>query len=768
MLSVHRPPLPVHAFAQSPCTTRRAPVVERGRSRDVSPAALARKASEERRLSARRAAVFAIRIASGVACASGSVSSPAPALAAPAEPVSSPSPSTLPTSPIASSEEPVASSSSCPPPPSASSATISYMADTLSTTASEPSSSSRVLDSHPFARPVISKPYTVTQAFVYESSVIYDDTPLPPRSVQDQMQEAYAADNMHLARVLFLKLQGIEVTSDDDPRIAQVRDEDFVFVPGGELILDDDSLAALNEQRKRREKEEQVRKWKMRERAWEAEANRVRATKALAHPRRKDATSPSGALRPRVRVNGRLQLSDPLLANPADSLCRVSASAFVSQLLAHVKCFPAFQRNDTSPPPSCSFSSINVCNPEPPLSISSSQRISAGTAPARVSFEEIIRNLEGPLFPETDSTDTRCWQTRSRSQDVLLQSLLQVVEWHDDDRKKAKNEGTGSVRTWACSQLSHPPLAMCVACSADTKSTISRANSWASSTSHTSVSTCVTSPPTSPDASKNLLAPLVADGIFQEPTVHSCRPYRKSNLTHVPLAKTPLLYSYGYDLEQGDTVTRRSSRERMNENAKTALLSRVKQSVSGLVDFASKMQQSYLRTIQFAVAQPFNVAPPIITDTSSCMQKSLTLKPLGYRASASDVQCFAPPPVSLPMRELNLPSEHNIPLGPIRTDCNAKSSSAPEPTLSHVFAPLAFVPPSPLRPRRPPVTPEWRLRPVANPCTLRLRALANHLGVNGIPWEGRAHTGSLGCGRERLMGVAFEGLGGSRLAFETK
>lgn len=71
-----------------------------------------------------------------------------------------------------------------------------------------------------------------------------DDEPLPPRSLKDQVQEAYAAENMHLARVLHLKLHGIEVTSDDDPRIAQVRDEDFDF---GHLELDEDMLEAMRE-----------------------------------------------------------------------------------------------------------------------------------------------------------------------------------------------------------------------------------------------------------------------------------------------------------------------------------------------------------------------------------------------------------------------------------------------------------------------------------------------------------------------------------------
>lgn len=47
------------------------------------------------------------------------------------------------------------------------------------------------------------------------------------------MQVAYALDSMHLAKVLLLKLWGIEATSDDGPRIAQAKDADLsdAFVP---------------------------------------------------------------------------------------------------------------------------------------------------------------------------------------------------------------------------------------------------------------------------------------------------------------------------------------------------------------------------------------------------------------------------------------------------------------------------------------------------------------------------------------------------------
>ncbi|KAJ7047050.1 hypothetical protein C8F04DRAFT_905836, partial [Mycena alexandri] len=59
----------------------------------------------------------------------------------------------------------------------------------------------------------------------------------PPPTLSDQVHIAYADDDIHLAKVLLLRLQGIEVTSDNDPRIAAVKDEDFdaCFIPFGRL-----------------------------------------------------------------------------------------------------------------------------------------------------------------------------------------------------------------------------------------------------------------------------------------------------------------------------------------------------------------------------------------------------------------------------------------------------------------------------------------------------------------------------------------------------
>ncbi|THH04976.1 hypothetical protein EW145_g5138, partial [Phellinidium pouzarii] len=675
---------------------------------------------------------------SAVAAASASAPASTPAKPPAPEPVARPPPTlyNIPLSPKADIASATPSRRSSPPAPSHPSG-ISFA------TSSVHSSSTNGFDS--YAQPsASSKPYTVTQAFVYGSSIVYDNAPLPPRSLQDQMQEAYAADNMHLARVLYLKIQGIEVTSDDDPRIAQVKDDDFVFVPGGVLVLDDESLAALNEALKGREKDEQARKWRERETMWEAEAERVRVAKALAQRHQEEAHAASRRQKLDKR-KGRLQLKNPpFSANPAGHSSRI----FYSSQSSH----PSLVRHVNS-----SDSSSSLLSGRP--------RTVRRAAPIRISFREVVQSLHGPLFPDTDPSETHCRQLRSESQDKLLDSLLQDVGWHDGDCRRAKDKDITEPRTWTCGQLSQSSAtdSTCITCSADTNFTISRTNSWASSTSSTSVSTCITSPPNSPNVSQLQLPPLVLDEVLRE-QVHLCRPQRKGKLTSVALARTPLLRPDACDLEQHSKETHQLSSERKDERTKSPLLSRVKQSVTGFLDFASKIQQSYLRTVHFAVSLPFDATSLTANDASR--QKYPALKPVGYRASSHDVLCFAPGLSGPPSRDLNLASEHNIPLASTCASQAQKDISASEP--ARLFAPIAFVPPSALRPRDVALTPEWRLRAVANPCMLRQRALANHLSLCGIPWEGRAHTGSLGYGRERVVGVAFEGLGGSRLAFEVK
>jgi len=49
---------------------------------------------------------------------------------------------------------------------------------------------------------------------------------------------------------------------------------------------------------------------------------------------------------------------------------------------------------------------------------------------------------------------------------------------------------------------------------------------------------------------------------------------------------------------------------------------------------------------------------------------------------------------------------------------------------------------------------------------LRLKALQNVCAGEGVEWEGRAREGALGFGCDRIKGIAFDGIGRSRLSWE--
>ncbi|KAI3622061.1 hypothetical protein WG66_015902 [Moniliophthora roreri] len=130
----------------------------------------------------------------------------------------------------------------------------------------------------------------------------------PPLTLQDQLHVAYALDDIHLAKILLLKLKGIEVTSDSDPRIAAVKPEDFdeCFIPAGGLMSAEDEEAIKemqraererfrveNEQRKRREHEEaeqrRRRDWESHcEKIWEGEKKRLREEKEFLEKKREE------------------------------------------------------------------------------------------------------------------------------------------------------------------------------------------------------------------------------------------------------------------------------------------------------------------------------------------------------------------------------------------------------------------------------------------------------------------------------------------------
>ena len=377
-----------------------------------------------------------------------------------------------------------------------------------------------------------------------------------------------------------------------------------------------------------------------------------------------------------------------------------------------------------------------------------------------MSFKEVVTSLGGRLFQDDDSSETV--RVRSKMESDLLAILLRTVDVCDNVlSRKNKEEQSVHRKSWTgnLSGLSSTTIPNQLACSPDESlSGISRTNSWASSTSGVSVSTAVTTPSNSPSFDKPPLPPLPSLLDDKEFIRIARRPPRrrqaKNILMAVTLADTPLGTNESGRTQDVPIDQSKASATRQQPRANNLLLARVKQSVTSLFDLATKVQLSYVRTIQFSV--------PLVSPLPEASEPTLGLntvpqKPEGYRASLSDVLAFTPCGERVTTRDLNLASDHNIPL--------LEPHSEDPPSRPACLFP--FVPPSPFRPRYIPLSPEWRLRPVSNPVTLRLKALQNVMYKRGAPWEGRAHSGSLGCGRERLTGVAFEGLGGSRLAFET-
>lgn len=127
-----------------------------------------------------------------------------------------------------------------------------------------------------------------------------------PQSLEDQIQVAYALDNIRLAKILLLKLKGVHVSDDTDPRIDQVRDEDFdmCFAPSGPLTLDDADKRALQEtQRKQRQwwhESQRAQRLRACEKLWEDEKNRLHADRLRALERREH-----DAQQERTRLNVR-------------------------------------------------------------------------------------------------------------------------------------------------------------------------------------------------------------------------------------------------------------------------------------------------------------------------------------------------------------------------------------------------------------------------------------------------------------------------------
>ncbi|KAF7794341.1 hypothetical protein EIP86_005475 [Pleurotus ostreatoroseus] len=123
-------------------------------------------------------------------------------------------------------------------------------------------------------------------------------------TLKDQLHAAYAADDLHTARVLLLRLRGVAVSP---ASIAAVSDADFdaAFVPRGKFKLDpeverrcQEGERREREMRRRREREERL--WR-REKVWEEGVRCVREERRRVKERKEEA----GRVRRREGIEAR-------------------------------------------------------------------------------------------------------------------------------------------------------------------------------------------------------------------------------------------------------------------------------------------------------------------------------------------------------------------------------------------------------------------------------------------------------------------------------
>ncbi|KIJ22137.1 hypothetical protein PAXINDRAFT_124692 [Paxillus involutus ATCC 200175] len=744
----------------------------RGRSRQVSPVAVARLASEERRQSQREQDTFY------------------------SEPQVPPNPDDF-LSPV-------------PPPTNLSphlekldlNSLMNVRHDTsfssLVGTSQSIAFSTSILDSHctsPSSPIAGASPDSSTTASLSADSI--DSLPSPPRSLEDQVQVAYALDDIRLAKILLLKLKGIEVSSDTDPRIDEVRDEDFdmYFVPSGPLTLEDADKRALQEtQRKQREwweESQRVQRLKACEKIWEEEKQRLHAERLRAIQIREEEVA---------LEDERRRLAEKQLREQAErELQKRDTRARVERYSSTKRGEDPFQYS-FMPPTKASGSTL-------PRRLGSTKVIkkvptrSPGSRTQPVSFREVINSMNGKLFPldaferaeearRIAGLTIMSSPTRHRSKvsvrAELLDSLLQVVEWQEGERRRAKGKDVERNPQVLKSPVHAPtPMPSIPSSESDismSSASTSRSSSWLSFSSWRSSGTEITTPDssvsaspswrssgteiTTPDSSVSASPRCSVPGLL--PTVidtqRDLQP--RYSFTAISLEESPLCpprISYCYpvthkEADRDDAPSTPDTAVLLSNTMRMALVKRVTLSVATVVEAARGLQLAYISATMFAAgaSQPHHATAPQPRDTSRCQRQA---RCEGYRALAEDVKKFtaSTTPITLASRPI-----HFIPLvSPFPVGAVDASKSRPAPGNVVVF-------PSPLRPRTPPAVLAYRMRPVANPAVLRLRALQNLMCARGKVWEGRAREGGLGCGKERMLGVAFEGRGRSGLGCEVR
>ncbi|KAF4612090.1 hypothetical protein D9613_004100 [Agrocybe pediades] len=664
----------------------------------------------------------------------------------------------------------------------------------------------------------------------------YDSPPSPPRSLEDQVHVAYALDDIHLAKILLLRLKGIEVTSDDDPRIAAVQDEDFdfCFIPNGGLMNEQDEKMIREMQAREVERlEEKRRQERLRhcERKWEEEKKRLREARLAVLRKKEKKNQDEQHIRRRKddgsRASSKRTPRNVLAINHAPPSPPPRPH---SQQQKRQEFFYDFPMSSRTPP------LIASSRPPPPPPQQHQQCTD-------VPFSEVLRSMQGALFPDDAPPRNASPRSRTRSQpkhrkqNRLLDALLVQIEYTDEERRNRKGKQKAQpvphidgpcLACEAHTAPCPPPAPMSPASSSSSSSSIHRTSSWLSfrGSSASSSTTDLTTPSSSPIPSSSWFnsRSKAERTITPAPPRHSCHP-RSSRLIpvtspddlplpiDVPPPPKPVPISH-----QGRP--RSSSTVRAAKEGAGGIVRRM----SKFVELAKGFQNAYVTSALFATganasnsslasgdgdAPNANTCYTLNSDGdkdfldaalgSKGPSRSTTprpkLRPEGYRVSSIDVAAFLnPDPQHIGPGASGSTNHHNdvasitptpryIPLTSSLSDTPRTILPDPLPYKLH-FKPV----PTPIRsPFRfhalsqelhtifyspsyesthhlPGKKITWRIRSVGNPAHLRLKAVGNILWKRGGRWEGVARDTAMGGARERIVGVAYEGLGRSCLS----
>lgn len=391
--------------------------------------------------------------------------------------------------------------------------------------------------------------------------------------------------------------------------------------------------------------------------------------------------------------------------------------------------------------PSRSPKLSDICREFPPV---------LGTSQS-VSFRQVSARMNGALFPNDDVQTDLCG--RKRQSHALLEVLLQPVTWERGERSEARirrRSSLPSLSTWSSN------VTLCSTCtsSSGSPSTLASSQSERQFVGVRRLTISTSNPATC--ASSARIRPTLCG-------THSLAP--------IDLKECPLFFETrsSTQLNAPSSVHQPKSRSHFT----TRLVRKIGVSVSTLMDVAAQFQASYLRTTAFIVQletdspddetpeSPWDVKPPTAPTKAKAKSKAKVLLPFdpsNPRAKISEAAVFIKG--SSRSEEEEEAGEEHYTLIQLLAPSERRNPSPSTSSLS------VFITPSPLRPREAPTSLRYRIRPIANPVLLRLKALQNVCAGEGVEWEGRAREGALGFGRDRLQGVAFDGIGRSRLSWE--